>query len=47
MDEAENKDCEEEVKIAEMKAEIIKYEISNVNCIQDIRQLKKKHKINL
>ena len=38
---------EKEIKIAEMKAEIIKYEISNVNSIQDMRQLKKKHKINL
>ena len=36
-----------EVKIAEMKAEIIKYEISNVNSIRGIRQLKKKHKVNL
>ena len=34
-----------EVKITEMKAEIIKYEIRNVNSIQDIRQLKKKLKI--
>ena len=46
MDEAENKDLEKEVRIAEMKAEIIKYEISGVNSIQDFRQLKKKHKIN-
>ena len=38
---------EKEIKIAEMKAEIIKYEISNVNSIQDMRQLKKKHKTNL
>ena len=38
---------EKEIKIAEMKAEIIKYEISNVNSIEDMRQLKKKHKINL
>ena len=38
---------EKEIKIAEMKAEIIKYEISSVNSIQDFRQLKKKHKINL
>ena len=30
-----------------MQNQIIKYEISNVNSIQDIRQLKKKHKINL
>ena len=37
---------EKEIKIAEMKAEIIKYEISSVNSIQDFRQLKKKHKIN-
>ena len=38
---------EHEVKIQEMQNQIIKYEISNVNSIQDIRQLKKKHKINL
>ena len=38
---------EDEVKIQEMQNQIIKYEISNVNSIQDIRQLKKKHKINL
>ena len=38
---------EKEIKIAEMKAEIIKYEISNVNYIEDMRQLKKKHKIDL
>ena len=38
---------EKEIKIAEMKAEIIKYEIGNVNSIEDMRQLKKKHKINL
>ena len=38
---------EKEIKIAEMKTEIIKYEINNVNSIQDMRQLKKKHKINL
>ena len=30
-----------EVKIQEMQNQIIKYEISNVNSIQDIRQLKK------
>ena len=28
-----------EVEIAETKAEIIKYDISNANCIQDICQL--------
>ena len=38
---------EKEIKIAEMKTEIIKYEINNVNSIQDMHQLKKKHKINL
>ena len=38
---------EKEIKIAEMKTEIIKYEINNVNSIQDMRQLKKNHKINL
>ena len=38
---------EKEIKIEKMKTEIIKYEISNVNSIQDMRQLKKKHKINL
>ena len=38
---------EHKVKIQEMQNQIIKYEISNVNSIQDIRQLKKKHKINL
>ena len=38
---------EHETKIQEMQNQIIKYEISNVNSIQDIRQLKKKHKINL
>ena len=38
---------EHEVKIQEMQNQIIKYEISNVNSIQDIRQLKKKHRINL
>ena len=38
---------EHEVKIQEMQNQIIKYEIGNVNSIQDIRQLKKKHKINL
>ena len=38
---------EHEVKIQEMQNQIIKYDISNVNSIQDIRQLKKKHKINL
>ena len=38
---------EHEVKIQEMQNQIIKYEISNVNSIQDIRQLKQKHKINL
>ena len=32
---------EHEVKIQEMQNQIIKYEISNVNSIQDIRQLKK------
>ena len=41
------KTLEREVKIQEMQNQIIKYEISNVNSIQDIRQLKKKHKINL
>ena len=40
------KTLEREVKIQEMQNQIIKYEISNVNSIQDIRQLKKKHKIN-
>ena len=38
---------EHEVKIQEMRNQIIKYGISNVNFIQDIRQLKKKRKINL
>ena len=47
MDEEENEDLEERRKNAEMKAKIIKYEISNVNYIQDMHQLKKKHKINL
>ena len=37
---------EHEVEIREMQNQIIKYEISNVNSIQDIRQLKKKYKIN-
>ena len=41
------KTLEREVKIQEIQNQIIKYEISNVNSIQDIRQLKKKHKINL
>ena len=41
------KTLEREVKIQEMQNQIIKYEISNVNSIQDIRQLKKKRKINL
>ena len=41
------KTLEREVKIQEMQNQIIKYEIGNVNSIQDIRQLKKKHKINL
>ena len=41
------KTLEREVKIQEMQNQIIKYEISNVNSIQGIRQLKKKHKINL
>ena len=41
------KTLEREVKIQEMENQIIKYEIGNVNSIQDIRQLKKKHKINL
>ena len=41
------KTLEREVKIQEMQNQIIKYEISNVNSIQDIRQLKKKHKIKL
>ena len=31
---------EHEVKIQEMQNQIIKYEIGNVNSIQDIRQLK-------
>ena len=38
---------EKEINIEKMKTEIIRYEISNVNSIQDMRQLKKKHKINL
>ena len=38
---------EKEIKIEKMKTEIIKYEISNVNSIQDMRQLKKKHKISI
>ena len=38
---------EKEIKIEKMKTEIIKYEISNVDSILDMRQLKKKHKINL
>ena len=41
------KTLEREVKIQEMENQIIKYEIGNVNSIQDIRQLKKKHKMNL
>ena len=41
------KTLEREVKIQEMQNQIIKYKIGNVNSIQDIRQLKKKHKINL
>ena len=41
------KTLEREVKIQEMQNQIIKYEIGNVNSIQDIRQLKKKHKFNL
>ena len=47
MDEEEDKDPGKEIKIEKMKTEIIRYEISNVNSIQDMRQLKKKHKINL
>ena len=41
------KTLEREVKIQEMENQIIRYEIGSVNSIQDIRQLKKKHKINL
>ena len=47
MDEEEDKDPGKRNQDRIMKTEIIKYEISNVNSIQDMRQLKKKHKINL
>ena len=46
MDEEEDKDPGKRNQDPEMKTEIIKYEISNVNSIKDMRQLKKKHKIN-
>ena len=45
MDEEEDKDPGKRNQIAEMKTEIIKYEISNVNSIQDMRQLKRNTKL--
>ena len=42
--EDEKEDIQEVLTLEE--EEIIKYEMSNVNCIQNIRQIKKKHKTN-
>ena len=47
MDEAKNKDLEKESKTGRSESRNHQSQISKVNCIQDIHQLKKKHKINL